>query len=679
MKKFIFVLILLLVAAGGGVATALLLSPKSHELVYYEAVEPTCELPGYMDYYYCKECNKYYDKLKKEVSKKELILPALGHAYQFESFEWIEGNDEFCIANLICSNDPSHTSVQYVFLEKQITPATIKTVEVTKLIATYDDHTEEKIIYGKSVVPEFSVENGFYDNAFSLKIYTNLEDVAIYYTTDGSTPTEQSTLYTGSVDITDNSQNVNIAGGHRNTSALDVYYPEYLLDKCTILKAIAVDGEGNKSKVSQAIYFVGYNEKQGYDNLPIISISLNDDDLFGYENGIYVKGQIYDSEEYMDLEPAQRPTNYSQQGKEWEREAYFAYFDTQKEIVVSQKIGLRIHNDGTQAQNQKSFDLFAREEYSGSNYFDKALLGDYKTSNYVLRSGGNIDTAKTKLRDMTNQDFAKSMDMFDSQNSESCIVFLNGEYWGVYNLQESYTNEYFEEKYGISKDNIVTVTNNQVDSEAEEDILLFSQLTEFFTENQFTEEEQYILAADYINLHEFASYMAYQIYIGNIDWPANNVKMWRSKTVGDNIKEDGKWHFMLQNLDNSCAVNDMCTANSDPFSEDSHLANGPLDRNCILGLMFSKLMQNEEFKQLFKHAIAQLGTEIFTAEAVQEYLAEKVELLQDSMPFHYKRFVSADGSTYNKQYFLDEVEAIKTFFASRYQNMLTFIELHFPV
>ena len=97
----------------------------------------------------------------------------------------------------------------------------------------------------------------------------------------------------------------------------------------------------------------------------------------------------------------------------------------------------------------------------------------------MLRSGGYRDTFATKIRDSLAQDFSVN-EKFATQRNSHTIVFLNGEYWGIYNLQERYSDNYVDEHYGIKKKNVLIIKNDEIDEGNEEDYHLYEELMNFF-------------------------------------------------------------------------------------------------------------------------------------------------------------------------------------------------------
>ena len=543
-------------------------------------------------------------------------------------------------------------------------PKLEKVKEDTTYIATYEVEMKK---FG--IVSSF--ESGFYDKEFNLSLIST-DNSTIYYTLDSTNPTIESNVYSGEILIEDNSSDSNIYSSIDNISTLDVYIPEELVDKCVVLKAIAVDEEGNVSDMITKTFFVGYNKKIGYDNLPIISMVVNPSDLYDYEDGIYVTGKKYD-EGLKEGYPETYPANYQEKGIEWERVSDFTYFESDKSFSFEQKIGIRIHGGWSRAFNQKSFNLYAREEYSGKDTFIKPFFDTSTLKTCMLRSGGYRDTFKTKIRDGMNQDLSKN-ELFSTQDNCPCILFLNGEYWGIYYLQERFTDNYVEEHYKIDDDNVIIVKNDILDEGIDSDMLLYEEMINFFKNNNFKSNDNYLKVHNYIDINEFASYMATELYIGNSDWPGNNVCMFRSRTVSNKTYEDGKWHFMFYDTDDCAGILDYkCGYDTNPFINNTHWKYGPLDERSTLGLMLSKLLENEEFKTLFINTLDRIAKENYSIENVNRYLDESINKLAIPMTNFYHRFVSNDKS-YNSTYFKNNIEIIRTFYTYRYSYIKEYLK-----
>lgn len=517
----------------------------------------------------------------------------------------------------------------------------------------------------KKVVVSASHTSGFYDNNFSLTLTVDAGD-EIYYTLDNTDPDETSLKYTSPIEITDVSSNPNIYSAKDNISSLDVFKPTELVDKCVVVKAIGINNTTKeRSDIKTWNYFINYQNKAGYNNMPIISLSMDPDDLFSYEKGIYVTGKIYDESEHEGY-PETWPANYNQKGRAWERKADFLCFNEQKEYEFSQTIGIRIHGGWSRAFNQKSFNLYARKEYSGTSTFAKAFFNDIHAHSLMLRSGGYRDTFITKVRDSLNQDMSQN-ELFSIQNSKPYIVFLNGEYWGIYNLQERYSDNYVSERTGVKKSNVLIIKNDELDEGDVDDYHYYEELREFFTDNDFSSNEAYSQVDFFIDVNEFAQYMSTQLYVGNIDWPGNNVRLYREVNTSNT-----KWHFMMYDTDDSSNIlPSKCAVDKDPFENASHWKYGPLDDRCILGLMLSKLIMNASFKSLFRETFIRIAQENFNSNKVNTYLNAKYDLLKAPMVKNHSRFISEEP--YSQSDYAEAIGVIKDYFANRYNYAITYL------
>lgn len=543
---------------------------------------------------------------------------------------------------------------------------------VTSCSGNQSISSSSQVVY-KSLELSFSHPSGFYDKQFNLKVNGD-HPSEIYFTTDGSEPTKQSNKYSSDILINNVSNKENEISNITNISSLEnVYFPDFNVDKCSIYKFKGYDSFGNESKTYSCIYFVGLTS-EFYKNIPIVCINTKNDNLFDYEKGIYVTGKTYD-EGKKEGYPETYPANYNNKGKDWERPATFTFFNKNHEYSFSQEIGIRIHGGWTRAFNQKSFNLYARKEYSGTKVFEKQLFETNTTKTFMLRSGGYRDTTITKSRDCLVQDFAKTLNL-SVQDSYPAILFLNNEYWGIYNMQERYSDTYIEEHYGINNKNVIIVENDEIDEGEISDATLYTDMLSFFKNNDLSDETKYQEASNILDVDDFINYLSCQLIVGNIDWPGNNVRLWRSREITNKNKEDGKWRFLLYDTDDSMDIHTKCSVDSDPFLNTTHWAKGPLDPNCTVGLIFTSLLKNESFKTSFKTKFKEILANVFSPSKVNSYLQCKYELLLNPLKASYLRFVSMDEKYVDGTYFKKEIDKINSFFVNRPNYLLNYLNEH---
>lgn len=521
------------------------------------------------------------------------------------------------------------------------------------------------------VVDDLSVEashhSGFYAEEFDLILTSNIGD--IYYTLDGSEPNTNSLKYTSPIHIYDRSPEDNKYADLDSLSPLENYYrPQTPVDKCFIVSYRAIHEEKYGPIYHQSFWI----NKDNF-HVKTISISMDEDDLFNKTRGIYCLGDIYDqTTEDERSNPYTCPANYNQKGKEWERPANIEIINEDKTVLLNQNIGMRIQGGWSRAFNQKSLALHARKEYSGNNLFDVPLLDEHLQKSYILRSGGYRDSKITKIRDLLNQGLSSDLG-FETQKGEPIQLFLNGEYWGVYNLMEKYSEDYINSYYDISKKNVEIIECGAVDEGDESTLARYQQMVNFFIDTDLSISSNYELAEQYLDIDSFINYMICEMYIGNIDWPKNNVRWYRSIEKGEKENEDAKWRMMMYDTDDSDNIPDVgtkCTYDSDPFLPSNHWAGGPLSDKCDIGNIMLSLIKNATFVEKFKTKASQIADARFNYEDVSMRLNQYADIYRPLMPKHYERFVSKD---LDNTYFDEHIDRIDEYFKNRKCYFLSYI------
>ncbi len=472
--------------------------------------------------------------------------------------------------------------------------------------------------------PVFSMESGFYASNMELALSAG-DGAKIYYTTDGSQPDTSSQLYNGKIHISDRSSEKNNYSNIKGISNED-FTPE-TVTKGTVVKAIAVDSQGNISKTVSQTYFCGIDINSKYNGFPVICMTVDTDDMFGYEKGIYVRGKVYDDWVAGGGNPYGQntwefPGNYTQTGEEWERKVYLELFENDGKLAFSQDMGTRITGNASRANNQKSFKFYARDKYGKKNIKYK-LIPDAKTEiddttvrekykRFTLRSGAN-DAQFAKFRDNYIQSLVGDR-AFETQSSRPAILFLNGEYWGVYCLQEDYSDSYIENNYNIPEDNVVIIScGYEVDDGVEDDINLYNDLLNFASSNDLSVTQNYNKISGMMDMQSFIDYYCCEIFIANQDWinNNNNYRIWRSRTVTDQPYEDGKWRWMMYDTEYSLSLYGGMMGGTYTYDTMADALYGAQNTSQIKenAKLFNQLMKNNEFKQCFVSTFCDLMNE----------------------------------------------------------------------
>ncbi|MCI9127775.1 MAG: hypothetical protein HFG28_11440 [Eubacterium sp.] len=458
-------------------------------------------------------------------------------------------------------------------------------------------------------IPLLSRKSGFYNEEFKLSISTQKGN-RIYYTLDGSRPTEKSFLYSEPITIRQKdveSDTVNV----RNT------YLEWKDSEgenhpveATVIRVIAIDEEGGVSEPVTATYFVGENE---YKNKLIVSIVADPEDLFG-GNGIYVTGKEYD-EWYLGGQSGEAPIpNYRKHGMEWERPAVVEMF--QETSFLQQLVGIRIQGGASRNwKMNKRFSIYARKEYSGSNWFDKPLFGNVRTHSVVLRSGdtgghivwsGYINGYIQHLVQDRNVTAAEGREI---------VVYLNGARWYNAIMQEKYSEKFFQEKYGVDDDNIVIAKGGKVESGDEEEQALYQEIYDYIEANDMSDENVYERFGDLIDIQSYIDFSCVNVYFGNLDYSEQkNYVCWRARTVGQLPYEDGRWRWALYDMDLENVSYDMPMEEIDTFTiVGQHVGSSFNSRP-----MYVALKKNKKFRQQFVISFMDMVNTDFTVERARD-------------------------------------------------------------
>lgn len=538
------------------------------------------------------------------------------------------------------------------------------------------------------IEPAFSVGSGFYGEEFELSL-TAPAGYRVYYTTDGSTPTENSEEYSVSLHIYDRSADANIYSMIEGTTTGNFYAPTSLVDKATVIRAIAYDEEGNASNVITKTYFVDFgNKAEYYDDVAVISLVTDPENLFDYDKGIYVTGVTYDN--WLENEAAgnmvkywHQPANYKNRGDEWERETHIELIETDGRIAFSQDVGLRVRGGASGAFLQKGFNVYARNDY-GNNRIRYEMFPDLKSADdgskidtfksIMLRNGGN-DTELTKIREVMIHQLASDLNV-PVQASRPAIVFLNGEFWGLYNLQEHYSTEYIESHYGVPEEEVIIIDKGNLDEGMEEDIQLYNELMDYAVRNDLSKTENYDKISSMMDIENFIDYVSVEIIVGNRDWGSNNVRLWRSRLVdteGSNPYLDGRWRFMLYDVEYSTGLsyeNSLAyDANYNPSTYDYNSFNTVMSESSIIGSLFSNLIENDTFRKQFSETFMEIINSDLNVDTVNAVLDQYEETYGPMMVDTLVRFKPLTEKEAEEQ-FRYEVDKIRNFFSKRYDYIV---------
>jgi hypothetical protein len=346
---------------------------------------------------------------------------------------------------------------------------------------------------GIALAPSFSHERGFFTSAISLVLIPDNNQDVIHYSLDGSEPTTNSPVYSAPI----------------------------ILNQNTPVRIKVFRDDAIPSSICTNTYFF-----EDSLHLGVVSLVTTHSNLWG-STGIYT---YYGSGE--------------------ERPVHVEYFKQDGTPAFSLDAGVKIHSPDRKPQ--KSFRLYARSEYGTKeiNYkiFEEKEITKFKR--LILRNGSN-DGAKYKKTHLRDAFTHRIYQQLDPNNAIAAYlpahVFINGNYWGIYNLRERQDEYYIKENFGYGADEIDFLEYDYAEPNHQKTVAGdwndFNNLKDFVINNDMAVESNFQIMDDWMDMDNFIDYQIIEIFIGNQDWFNNNVKFWRPIAPGN------KWKWILWDTD----------------------------------------------------------------------------------------------------------------------------------
>lgn len=455
----------------------------------------------------------------------------------------------------------------------------------------------------------FSLPNGFYDKDVTISMSLgsrSMSHLRIHYTLDGSTPDASSPLYTSALSFT--------------------CTPEM---QAFTVKAVVCRQNEIVGGPYTATYFVG-EEAASWTNTLVVSITTDEENLFSPETGIlHPATDCGPTEEDWKWFEKQ---NCKQRGDEWIRQAHVDMFESNGANVISQEIGLCVDGDhGSMVHYPYSLKILAGEQYDKNHpTFNYPLFHYYNTrgtdfphfqtfNNLVFRNGGNEYNAGTKdpeqkgtmLRWNIGSRLADEAGFFVA-GARPAMVFLNGDFYAVTQLQDTYNFYNTGQRLNISKDRIELYKNTEracTQYGGYED--LYYSYPDLENSPIFEHTEDF---NDTVSLRDMFLYYAFEVLVNNTDYPKKNYAIWRYNGAQDpgNPYTDGKYRFFINDLD--------CTYD---FRYDDDLWVAYFENIKEDGSLMGTLVQLEAYQTQFINTLCDLmNSGLFSPEHLEEVIKE---------------------------------------------------------
>ena len=423
-----------------------------------------------------------------------------------------------------------------------------------------------------SSAPFTDTAEGVYNNVANVKVALSaFGDATVYYTTDCTEPTYTSTQYLG----------------------------ELTLDKTTVVKAVAYE----KGKLPSAVVTLSYIVNENH-TLPVISLSADPDDLFDYYTGIYADGPGYT------YEFPHKGANFWQ---DWERDAHVAFF-ADGEDGFSLDCGIKMFGNYGRAYDQKPFQIKFKKKYGTSELHYKMFeqYSDMSVFDALVLRCGSQDSYRSRFRDeLFTSLVTESSSTLLSQAYRACVLYLNGQYWGVYYIREKVDENFLaqHENYGPDSFTMLYRNGEVIMGDTDEG---YASLIYFVETHDMTLKENYDYVCSRIDIQNYIDFKIFQAYSGNYD--LHNIKYYKSDAEGS----DGKWRWIF--YDQDYAFRELGDSVARTVESGYHFISNTLIRN---------LLKNPDCRALYLSRMSELFSSALSADTV---LAKINALYEESLP-----------------------------------------------
>ena len=270
-----------------------------------------------------------------------------------------------------------------------------------------------------------------------------------------------------------------------------------------------------------------------------------------------------------------------------------------------------------------------------------------------MRNGGG-NAEGIKFLDAFLEEAASERQSVAIQRGKPCVLFLNGEYWGIYSIRERYNAEYIGNRFHLNNDEAMVVKAGNPITKPDETMEAYQYMLDVITECDLTYEDTYALAEGLVDIQSLIDYCCINLYLANQDVGFGyNTALWRTVQEGTPYS-DGKWRFMLYDLD-ECACKEINTLEGrENWAQENALLSEP---------MVKSLLENEGFRRRFSISFMDIANTTFSYERIHPMLAEWGDVYGVQIVKDHQRFFDA---AYDWNDFGAEMEQLDDFFKKRF-------------
>lgn len=406
----------------------------------------------------------------------------------------------------------------------------------------------------------------------------------IHYTLDGSTPTSKSPVYTKPL----------------------------IVNKTTVVRAKCYKSGYVPSDVTTATYLVTSRKH----DLPVVFLTTDHDNLYGYSRGIWADGPGKSSEfPYVGA-------NFWQ---EWERPVNFEYMSVSGASQVSFDAGIKVFGQYSRANAQKSVSINLRDKY-GPTEICYPFFKDNKVnvfSSFVLRNSGQ-DYNMAHIRDAFCAMVIKNQMDIDIMDYQPVVCYVNGKYHGIYDLREKIDEDYLANHHGVDSSNVDLIKGNNIVKSGSMDN--YNKLLGYIKSHDMTVQKHYDYVCSQIDIDELINYWMCESFFTNTD--TGNIKFWRENT------STGKWRWIFFDVDWALFRSTYTLNYIDNYLNPNGHGVGDAFNTTIM----SNLIKNKQFRTRLLEIHSKHLKTTFDTDRMLKIFDELIKEIETEMPYYLKRW-----------------------------------------
>jgi gliding motility-associated-like protein len=329
------------------------------------------------------------------------------------------------------------------------------------------------------------------------------------------------------------------------------------------------------------------------------------------------------------------------------------------------------HGNDSWAYDQRGIDYVARDEFGANDamrfkvfrtknreHFQRLILKAAASDNYPFENGG------AHIRDAFVQALSHEGDLkLDERTYEPCVLYLNGQYWGVYEVREKvddhdFTSYYYDQD---REDLYYLKTWGGTWEEYGQGFALdeWNTLQGFINANDMGDAGNFAYVEGLLNWQSLVDYFVLNSYIVSKDWLNWNTGWWRGL---DPAGDGRRWRYTLWDMDacfghyvNFTSIPDE-SPQADPCNAESLPDPGGQGHTNILQKL---LDENESVYDYYVNRYIDLGNTVFSCDNMLPFLDSLVALIEPEMQRHTTRWGGSVGE------WQANVQAMRTFIETR--------------